>query len=585
MASNRVEVSAPRALSSEDESRLENTIRNALGFDVATDTPVYPARVEESARRELLRAEIEKLSGRDRRALWALRVRSGKDELGVIEPYLLNRKERAIRRSHAVLRDFEGTTLPAESAGLFGDLYDAAAGIRPYFRRIWEDESAFIEALFRSITHTKPALRDELSHFMPQQEMQEIYLRERNRQHVHQLAIARIDSYIAELDNSRFERIGNAALPLYYLGPLLHFPFDEFLRCYGITGSPRGQKGSTRMVLSEGIDYLERLFHALYLARRLPEDNPATGDLLQVFGFSPDEAERLAMSMTWLADTARNFSRTIPLADIIRVARRDPFYRLQVYIPKPRLAEFYRTKLKLTCLRTLDERFPNVRVGVVGRHVRELFNEELEPLTFYEAPDVHDENREEEEEEEEPTVSLPRPKYGLAMRCLITYLHGHYRSVLQEEARIIGRILPDRMREEQGALMHQAGAFEDVVERLIAIDHAMAPQEYDGQTLARLRRNIDRDISQQKAYGVFIAQKQREALMLVNKALEHLKGMREVFEAVLPLHSPRLNESYRSMRRTKRSGEGLRESVEREIRIMDQMEALVTETIVIDDGR
>ncbi len=583
MASNRVEVSAPKALSSEDESRLENTIRNALGLDVATDTPVYPARLEESARRELLRAEIEKLSRSDRRALWTLRVRKGKDELGVIEPYLLNRKEREIRRSHAALRDFDGTMLPGESAGLFADLYDAATGIRPYFRQIWEDESAFVESFFRSITHTKPALRDELSHFMSQQEMQEIYLRERNRQHVHQLTIARIDSYIAQLDYTRFERIEHAALPLYYLGPLLHFPFDEFLHCYGIAESPRGKKGVSRLVLSEGIDYLERLFHALYLARRLPEDNPATGDLLQVFGFSPDEAERLAMSMTWLADTARDFSRTIPLADIIRVARRDPFYRLQVYVPKPKLAEFYRAKLKLTCLRTLDERFPNVRVGVVGYYLRELFNEELEALKFYEAPDAHGENL--DDQEEESTEALPRPKYGLAMRCLITYLHGHYRSVLQEEARIIGRILPARMREEQGTLMHQAGAFEDVVERLIAIDHAMAPQEYDGQTLARLRRNIDRDISQQKAYRAFIAQKQREAFTLIDKALEHLTGMREVFEEVIPLHSQRLDESYRSMRGTKRSREGLKEAVEREIRIMDQMEALVTETIMLDDGR
>ncbi len=580
MASNRVEVSAPKALTSDDESRLESTVRHALSLDVATDTPVYPARLEESTRRELLRAEIEKLSGRDRRALWTMRIRTGRDELGVIEPYLLDQKKRAIRRSQPSLRDFDGTALSPESAALFSDLYDAATGFRPYFRRIWGDDAAFVDVLFRSVVHTKPALRDELSHFMSQQEMQEIYLRERNRQHVHQLVIERIDAYVEGLERSRFEQIEQAALPLYYLGPLLHFPFDDFLRCYGIEGSPKRKRGATRLVLSEGIYYLERLFHAIYLARRLPEDDPSTGDLLRMFGFSPDEADRLAMSMTWLADTAREFSRSIPLADIIRVGRRDPFHRLQVYIPTLRLTEFYRAKLKLMCLRTLDERFPDVRVGVVGYHLRELFDEQLESLKHYEAPDVTEENQ-----EEAPTVALPRPKYGLAMRCLITYLHRHYRSVLQEEARVIGRIMPARMREEQGTLMHQAGAFEDVVERLISTDIAMAPQEYDGQTLARLRRNIDRDISQQKAYQAFISQKQREVLMLVNKALEHLKGMHEIFEAVLPLDSPQLDESYRSMRGTRRGKGGLRESLEREMRIMDQLEALVIETIMIDDGR
>lgn len=583
MASNRIEASAPKALTDDDESRLESAMRNALGLDIVTDTPVYPVRLEEGTRRDLLRTEIERLSARDRRTLWTLRVRSGKDDLGAIEEYFLNRTKREIRRSLTVLRDFDGTSLPPESAELFGDLYDTAAGIGPHLQRVWENESVFIHAVFRSTVRSTPPLREELSHFLPQQEMQEIYLRHRSRQYLQQLLVKRIDAYVAGLDSSHFDRIEEALLPLYYLRPLTHFPFDRLLQRYGIEGSPRGKKGATRFGLSDGIEYLERLYHAIYVARRLPEDTTATGDLLQAFGFSPDEAERLAASMSRLADTAREFSRKIPLADIIRVGRNDPFHRLQVYLPKVKLAEFYRARLTLTCLRTFDERFSEVREGVIASLLRRLFDEKLEPLAYYEAPDAADENG-----EKETDISLPRPKYGLAMRCLITFRHGHYRSVLQEKTRIIGRILPGHMREDQETLTDQARAFEDVVDRLIATDYGMAPQEYDGQTLTRLRRNIEHDISQQKAYQVVIAQKQREVLLLVNKALEHLKSMREVLESVNANTldpAAQLEESYRSIRRNKQGNERLQESLQREIRVMDQLEALVTETLTIDDER
>lgn len=563
-----------RALSPEDERMYSGQISSALRLDLAQEEQVFPARLDENTRRELVRTGIESLSGSERRSLWAIKWRTGKDEISSYEPFLLSRCRRRVRNAGETFKDFDGSFLSEKSIHLFTELYEAAQGVRPLFDELWASRERFIDAVSASFVHPESGMRFELSQFMSQREMQNIYLKERNKQKIRDLIVERIDTYLNKIEPERFEALRLGMLPLYFLKPLAQFPFDRLFEFYGVKGNPRSASAPTRFDLLYGADYLEKLYYAVYMARKMPAGAHVDDRLLRnAFPEYEDiDIQRVSSSVTWLADTALEFSDVFPLADIIRVARRDPFYRLQIYLPKLDLRVFYRAALMRRVLLELDNRFGDIRMGVIGYLIRELFPSGLTDLAHYGSSEDSPETR----------AGLPRFKYGMAMQSLITFLEADYRRDLQETVRILTRILPARFREEQESLLYHASQFEDVVERITAIDRGMGEEENDGQTLARLRRNISFDRSQQNAYRAFVNQRHQELLGLLHKALEHLRGLMSVFQAVIELNSTNVEESYRSLHGGTRAR--LRDSLKQQYDRLDYLNALVTETIALDDG-
>ena len=562
-----------RALSAEDERTYTSRMAQALRLDLAQEEQVFQARLDDNTRRELVRSGIESLSRSDRRRLWAMQWKTGKDEIGSYEPFLLNRCRRHVREAHESLSDFDGKFLSGQSIHLFIELYEAATGVRALFDELWASSHRFMTAVSDSLVHPDSGMKFELSQFMSQREMQNIYLKERNKEQIRDMIIRRIDEYLSGVESERFEKLRLGLLPLYFLKPIAQFPFDRLFEFYGVEGNPRSASSFDRFDLLYGTEHLEKLYYAVYMARKMPPG--AYVDVRLIRNAFPEydemDIERVNSSITWLADTAEEFAKKVPLADIIRVGRQDPFYRLQLYLPKIDVRAFYRAALLRKVLLELDKRFADIRMGVIGYLIRELFPKGLENLQNYGSRDNSPEMR----------AGLPRVKYGMAIQALVTFLETDYRRDLQQTVRVLTRILPARYREEQESLMYHASQFEDVVERFMAIDEGMGEEENDGQTLTRLRRNITFDRSQQNAYRAFVDQRHQEILGLLHKSLEHVRGIMSVFHSVIDLNSANVEESYRAYRGSRTT---LRESLKQQNNRLDYLKALIIEAIALDDG-
>ncbi len=563
-----------RALSPEDERTYSARMASALCLDLAQDEQVFPARLDSNTRRELIRTGIDSLTRAERRSLWAMKWKTGKDEIGSFEPFLLARCRRRVCQAHESLSDFDGTSMAGKSINLFTSLYEAAEGVRPLFDELWATSDRFMRAVSESLVHPDSGMKFELSQFMSQREMQNIYLEERNKEKIRDLVLRRIGEYLAGIESERLEKLRLGLLPLYFLKPLAQFPFDRLFAFYGVQGNPRSVSTFDRFDLLYGAEYIEKLYYAVYMARKMPSDAYVNERIVQTAfpEYAHVDIQRMNSSVTWLVDTAREFADTVPLADIVRLARRDPFYRLQLYLPRINVREFYQAALLHRVLLELDSRFGDIRMGVIGYIIRELFPSGLIELEYYGSTDNSPETH----------AGLPRFKYGMAMQALITFLETDYRRDLQETVRILTRILPARLREEQEAVMFHSSQLEDVVERLSAIDAGMGEDETDGQTLARLRRNISFDRSQQNAYSAFVRQRHQEILGLLQKSIEHIGGMISVFQSVIELDSANVEESYRSFHGGTRAR--LRDSLKRQANRLDYLKALIIESIALDDG-
>lgn len=571
---------AIRGLSPDDEKHFTDRIRRALALDIVLEDQVYHARLEKQARLNLIQSTLENLSRKERKGLWAMKVRTGKDDVGALEPYLLSRCTKIIQETGEALEGFDGRFLSGESIRLFAALHDAVVSVYPVFERLWSNPEALTSTIMNTIISSAEGVRTELSQFMSQREMQNIYLEKRDKKQIRDMVIARVGEYIEQLDTEKIAAVEKSLRPLYYLRPLVFFPFHELFSLYGVYGSPR-DSGYTahRIDLIDHIEYFERLYAALYLARKLETDDRLHPSILEkaaetAEGNLSHDVERLQSAVLWLADCAREFSEMLPLADIIRVAQRDCFYRIQMYLPRLDLNECYSAYLMRHVLGDLDKRFGDIRMGVIGYFIRELFGDTMSELEHYGSS----------ENSEETRLGLPVFKYKLAMRAVITFMHKQYRQVLLEEIRILTRIMPARMRDEQEALIHHSSSFEDVVERIMSIDRGMAVEESDGQTLARIRSNIDRDPAQQNAYRGFVGQKHRAVLALLQKSLEHISGMISVFRLVVDLDSSTMEDSYFSFERSTELRGLLRLTLKNDIRTLEHLKGLVTEAIVLDDG-
>jgi hypothetical protein len=75
-------------------------------------------------------------------------------------------------------------------------------------------------------------------------------------------------------------------------------------------------------------------------------------------------------------------------------------------------------------------------------------------------------------------------------------------------------------------------ALEDLETRIVAFDRTLSPEEDDGRQLARFRANAATDLVVQKGYRAFLQQKDREARELIEKAREHLSGVRRIMDEI-----------------------------------------------------
>lgn len=578
MARQQVNPQLLRALSQEDERAYRLKMTSALCLDIAQEDAVYRAELDSNSRREIVRTTLQQLTGKQRRRLFAMKLKKGKDDIAVLEPFLLSESIRSVQQAHESLQDFDGIKLNGATATLFTRLYEAAASALPLYLKLWENTEVAMSAIHSTIVHgLQDGVKSELSHFMSQREMQDIYREQRNKERIRDIVLERISEYLSSIDPDEFEALRPSILPLYYLRPLALFPFDELFSNYGFSGNPRQAENPHHFDLVTGIEHIERLFYALYFARRLPEDSVIHEQLVRVAyenQIDAIEINRTQNAVTWLADTARTFSESIPLADIIRVARKDPFYRIQVYRSRIQLDSFFRASLSRHVLRELDRRFGDIRMGVIGSLIQELFHTQLPPLENYGSTDNAPEQR----------YGLPSFKYALSMQALITFLTRYYQSVIQEDARILTRIMPARLRDEQEALMHHASAFEDVVERIMDIDRRLGPEETDGQKLTRLRQNLAHDVTQQRAFRTFVDRYHQDALGLINKALEHINGIRRVFQTVIDLNSRNIEESYLTFEHSTRGKGSLKDTLVKDLRLLDYVNGLVVESLAFDDG-
>jgi hypothetical protein len=235
------------------------------------------------------------------------------------------------------------------------------------------------------------------------------------------------------------------------------------------------------------------------------------------------ELARMRSDVMELAREIDSFEAVVPLLDLLRYFRRDPWYALIFNTPRLYLRSLYFNALKARLAVQLDERLGLVKERVIGRKMEDLLKgQRLVELAYYrESPDL-----------DARALSLPAFASTRSLTLVYNFLIQHFAGATQEAAQLVASTVLANNRILQNRLAQNMAALEDLETRIVAFDRTLAPEADDGRQLARFRASAATDLVVQKGYRAFLQQKDREARELIEKAREHLTGVRRIMDEI-----------------------------------------------------
>ena len=498
-----------RALSEEERRKLFAKIRSALSADGDRREHVIHTQLRDERRKELIKADMRGLGPWERLYLWFKRIFSRSSEEALFLDFRLSQVRGRVYDARPDLVDFEHRHALPGLARTVGRLYLIVQPLVSVYQTVWRDTESLRAVVDRLFAARIPDAKRSLNEFCTIKELQDEYRRSESRSRLKQIVLDKIGAYLRSIPESVMEDVKRGVMPLYTFRDLILYDYSGFFARF------KGEPPATTEALDRDyatVDVTDLLpaIEALYLA--LHSAGGSSGRpvvYVEAFGDTPGTAPaQIRDALHALGRYLRSAELESHLGDIIRVLRGDPYYRFVSYTPRVLLQDFYYASLKVELLAELDLRFSDIRVGVLGELMQELFHSETVNFEFFDAA---------------IEVNIKRAGLGpfvrhRALQIINTFLTRNYHDGLAELLRTLPQVVPTRLRRAMSIVPVIATAIDDVTERLRQFDAGFSPSADEGRALRRiLSITKESDNAQVAALQALVAQKDREAGTIIQK--------------------------------------------------------------------
>ncbi|MFP3958723.1 MAG: DUF5312 family protein [Spirochaetaceae bacterium] len=581
-----------RALPEEERKELYRKIVRSLSLDYGrTATRIYPAELQRSQRTELIRTDMARMSLSLRFRVWLRRLFTGKDRETCFVEARLATLRHTLRSAGLLRSDTAADTIEPSVAEWVFTLYRAAYPVIPLFGYLWSRKEALRLMVHRLLAAKIPDAKEKSEDLLPQGDMEDIFIRTQSKREIRTELLSRLDSYLESIPGEVYTRIAEGIMPLYYLRDVCLFDFAQFFGHFGYRpglappeDTPNMRRASARAVLP----LLEELYYGVFQGLKVNKRFSVHRELLADYaernteetGSAEAQNERegivdgLLEHLHELHETVRRLGRRVPLADLIRYHRRDPYYRVTAYAPQIDLRGFYANSMRIELLQDLDKRFPEIRRSALERLRREIFGGPITHLEFlpeYTPASVR-------------SVGLPPIRGVQALNVLHAYLVGPYQHGLQEFARVLGRMIPARHKSVSRDLAMHTAALVDVAERIERLDKAFSPDTDMGKLFHRVRYSSEHEPQRLRSYRSLVEQTEREIGEIMEGGNEHIEGIRGVL-AELSADPPEvLRERYALYDATNPHSDALKWRLAEEGAVLKKLSVLLSQSAFEDDA-
>jgi hypothetical protein len=581
-----------RALSDKERKALLERIAQSLSMHGDDRRRIIHGELRQERRTELIAADMNRLTVWERFRLWIKRVLSGRADEDVFLKFRLGQARERVRLGDDELVDFKNRVLLAGLPEAIRPLCRGIVETRDFFYVLWKDTDSLRQVLDYLLAKRVPDAKRSLNQFCSSREMQETFRITESRNQLKKLVLDRVSEYVDRIPPSVMEEIEEGLKPLYLLKDLATYDFDDFFVQFQSSEDEARSSGEVHFHGAAGhrvLDRLEDLYLALYSVGRIRGEATIYPEVLNYYLAVrngtidpanpveiPESADisTLRNSIMKVVQEARRIRDEIPMVDIIRFFRNDPYYRFLAYVPRLKLRDFYYSNLKIEVLQELDQRFHDLRMGALGQMIQEVFPQGLKQFEYFH-PEIQSAIR---------RAGVGQLLVYRSLQVVHTFISSIYRGGLLEFMRIMGRLMPVRTTRQSGVdLTLSIASLDDVAERLRNFDLSFSPDADDGKTFYRFRHtSSDRDSGQIAAFKALVLQKDRDAGVIIEKFQDQMRALQQAFQAVKRSAHQQLNERYQAFESTLADDRPFDSRLESYTRSLENTEKILNQMIRID---
>jgi hypothetical protein len=530
-----------RSLSEKERRELLTRIQDTLDIDTAQQPRVAPYTAADEERNAFIRRDYRRLSAFTHFILTLKRLLTGKSDEELVPQHRLRQIRKRLKRKVPGYINLDTGILRPEFAEVLFNLFLTVLPQRPIFRTLWRangEATGLQELIYRLVEDTLEVGELSPRDLLSMDEMVELYGEDGNKSNMYRELEKRTEKMVQSVNRKEVEAAEQLVRPFFALRDLVLYPYEKLftqfnaaIRVNDPTTKPHFSKASGHSV----IGYLEELYYALYSASkvRIP------GELLK-----GDEHERLAELIIEIMDDSEHeeyvyrelhnldrfvsnvaaLQKKLPLPDVIRVLKRDPYYKLVAYLPKENILSFY-TEMKKAEMRVeLDEMLVEVLQHVFERDRKKLFADyKLRDLRFYRHYSFL--NYEE--------LGIPAFRYHQSLLIVYNFLSIFYTREIQKLLQTVETGLLGQDRERRDQMVQAAATCEDSVDKIRQLDDSLSPDEDDGKIFQRIRFQKGLDDRQKKMLRSLISRKDGEAKEILSRSREAFMTLERIFDWLL----------------------------------------------------
>jgi len=500
-----------------------------------------PVELQEDERQKIIAFEMKKAGTWIRFLMWLRTFFSGKPRTEVFLDLRLRHLKTHIRSLSPGITGFETRDLSAKFGRKLYDVFLAAQPVLGVYHALGSDKALRGAAYAWYVEQKLERAKTNIDDFVGTEEMEEIFAQTGQTEEIRKKLSLRLNDYVRSIPESFMLQLEEQARLHMSLGRLASFPFVSLFRYFncvlGDTIDPKYPPFEHAPVMLT-LDLMEKLHVDFGLFHRSAPDylyaeEPIAYYLYLRAGLKPGaeggeeriakELGQLRADVLALAKEIDDFEAAVPLLDLLRYFRRDPWFQLMLNPPRLHLKSLYFATLKSRLGVELEERLGTIKERVIDRKIQELLKGQ--PMTWFtyyrENPDF-----------DFRKLGLPFFSGIRSLTLVYNYLQMHFKGAMQEAAQIVAATALANNRILQGRLAQNISGLEDLEARIVLFDRSLSPDEEDGKQMGRFRFSVATDLLLQKTYRAFVSQKDRDARDLIEKTREFLTGVRKIFDDV-----------------------------------------------------
>jgi hypothetical protein len=524
-----------------DKERKELLERISRRMEREEGEEAVPIELREDEREKIIEYELRRAGWWVQFIVWLRTLLSGRRAREVFIDVRLRRLRASIRAASPGLSGFDTRDLSPKFARKVYDLYLRLQPLLEPYRALSSDKVVRAASYAYLVENRYEKARKTVEEFVTGNEMEEIFADTGQTDDIRRRLTTRLGEYVRAVPESFIAALEERCRMHLAIGRMVAFPFTAFFRYFNHVlpepaepRYPSFEHAPAMLVL----DLLEKLYVPVALVRRAAADpewapEPLAYWLLAKSGATPadepglarvePDLARLRVQIAELAAEAESCEAVLPLLDIIRYFRRDPWYQLVFNPPRLYLKSLYTSALKERIGAQLEQRLGTIRERVINRKIQELLKiSKPAELQYYRENPGFDHR----------ALGLPTFTHVRSLTFTANYLLAQYKGPILEAVNLLTSTVLANNRITQSRITQHTSMLEDLEARIVLFDRSLAPDEDDGKQLARFRFTIATDILVQKSYRAFLVQKDREARDLIEKAVDALGGVKRVLDEI-----------------------------------------------------